>query len=94
MGWGSGEPFRVRVERAGGLSRKETHFLVASEDMEKDAPRWGSLREEPLVLSKDHGGRLEGLLEEYWRGKLLAVVPLGASGLTPGGRHRPERGTV
>lgn len=69
---------------------KGTHFLAASEEMEKAALSWGSLREEPLVLTKDHGGGLEG-----WLGKLLAdVLPLGASGLTPRGRHRPGWGTV
>lgn len=85
-------PWQVGLGQEGALQShgqegrgtvKETHFLVSSEEMEKAAPWWGSLREEPLVLSKDH-----------WRGKLLADVPLGASGLTAGGWHRPEWGTV
>lgn len=46
---------------------------MACEEVEKAVPWWGSLREEPLVLSKDHGGSLEGLLEEHWRGSFLQM---------------------
>lgn len=77
-----GRPLGSRSRRRGGLSWKETHFLVASEEVGKAAP-WGGHPREPLVLSKDCGGQAGRALA----GKLLTNVLLGTPSLTPEGWH-------